>query len=56
MSTDNATVSPSEDAVEAEEFDQASKAGWTRFLRFLLITVVLCAVGLLFVGALTVWS
>ncbi len=55
MSTDNATVSPSE-PVEAEQFDKASQAGWTRFLRFLLITVILCAVGLLFVGALTVWS
>jgi hypothetical protein len=55
MSTDSVTVPPS-DKVEPDEFDQASKAGWAWFTRFLLINVILCAIGLLFVGALTVWS
>jgi hypothetical protein len=55
MSTDSVTVSPSEQA-EPDEFDQTSKAGWAWFTRFLLINVILCALGLLFVGALTVWS
>lgn len=55
MTSDNTTV-PATDNVEPDEFDQTSKAGWAWFTKFLLINVILCAVGLLFVGALTVWS
>ena len=55
MSSDNTTV-PASDNVEPDAFDRASTAGWAFFTRFLLINVILCAIGLLFVGALTVWS
>ncbi len=55
MSTDHVTVPPSEQLVE-DDFDKAAKAGWQWFTKFLLINVILCAIGLLFVGALTVWS
>ena len=55
MSTDNTTV-PSSETVEPDEFDRASKAGWAWFTKFLLINVILCTIGLIFVGALTVWS
>jgi hypothetical protein len=53
--TDNTTVAAS-DHVEQDEFDKASQAGWQWFTKFLLINVILCALGLAFVGALTVWS
>jgi hypothetical protein len=53
--TDNTTVAASDD-VEPDEFDKTSMAGWQWFTKFLLINVILCAVGLIFVGALTVWS
>jgi hypothetical protein len=55
MSTDHVTVPPSEQLVD-DDFDKAAKAGWQWFTKFLLINVILCAIGLLFVGALTVWS
>jgi hypothetical protein len=55
MSTDDMTVTPS-DHIELDAFDQASQKGWAWFTRFLLINVILCALGLLFVGVLTVWS
>ncbi len=53
--TDSPTVTASEDA-EPDVFDKTSQAGWAWFTKFLLITVILCALGLMFVGALTVWS
>jgi hypothetical protein len=53
--TDNPTV-PASDAVEPDAFDKTAQAGWQWFTKFLLINVILCALGLIFVGALTVWS
>jgi len=53
--TDNPTIA-ADDQVEPDAFDKTSQAGWAWFTKFLLITVILCAVGLIFVGALTVWS
>ena len=53
--TDSPTVAASDDA-EPDVFDKTSQAGWSRFTKFLLINVILCALGLIFVGALTVWS
>jgi hypothetical protein len=53
--SDNTTV-PASDNVKPDEFDKASQAGWAWFTKFLLINVILCALGLIFVGALTVWS
>ena len=52
----NNTTAPAADQVEQEEFDKTAKAGWAWFTKFLLINVILCALALLFVGALTVWS
>ena len=49
------TTAPAND-VEPGEFDKASQAGWKWFTKFLLINVIVCALVLLFVGALTVWS
>jgi cytochrome c-type biogenesis protein CcmH/NrfG len=53
--SDHTTVAASE-YVEPDAIDKASQAGWKWFTKFLLITVIVCAVALLFVGALTVWS
>jgi cytochrome c-type biogenesis protein CcmH/NrfG len=53
--SDHTTV-PASEHVEQDEFDQASQAGWKWFTKFLLINVIVCALALLFVGALTVWS
>lgn len=53
--TDNTTV-PASDPVEPDVFDKTSLAGWKWFSKFLLINVIVCALALLFVGALTVWS
>ena len=53
--TDSNTV-PASEQVTDDAFDKTSQAGWAWFTRFLLINVILCALGLLFVGALTVWS
>ena len=50
------TTGAAGDYVEPDEFDKTSQAGWKWFTKFLLITVIVCAVALLFVGALTVWS
>ena len=49
------TAHPS-NPVTDDDFDDAAKKGWAWFTRFLLINVILCAIGLLLVGALTVWS
>jgi cytochrome c-type biogenesis protein CcmH/NrfG len=53
--SDPTTLSASENA-EPDEFDRTSQAGWKWFTKFLLINVIVCALALLFVGALTVWS
>jgi hypothetical protein len=53
--SDHTTVAANA-VVEPDEFDKTSQAGWKWFTKFLLITVVACALALLFVGALTVWS
>jgi hypothetical protein len=44
------------EAVAPDEFDKVSKAGWNGFTRFLLINVIVIALTLVFVAALTVWS
>ncbi len=53
--SDNTTV-PASDQVVEDDFDKASTAGWTSFTRFLLINVILCALGLAFVALFTVWA
>ena len=53
--TDQTTL-PASEPVDEDVFDKTSQAGWNWFTRFLLINVILCAVGLAFVAALTVWS
>ncbi len=53
--TESSTVAASDDA-EPDVFDKTSQAGWAWFTKFLLITVIVCALGLILVGALTVWS
>jgi hypothetical protein len=53
--TDNTTV-PAREQVTEDAFDKTAEAGWAWFTRFLLINVILCALGLVFVAALTVWS
>ncbi len=53
--SDHSTVAAG-DQVGEVDIDKTSKAGWEWFTRFLLINVILCIVGLLLVGALTVWS
>jgi hypothetical protein len=52
--SDPTTVSAGD--VQPDEFDKASQAGWKWFTKFLLINVIICALALLFVGVLTVWS
>jgi hypothetical protein len=57
--TDSTTVQTTvaaSDPVEPDVFDRSAQAGWQWFTKFLLINVILCAIGLVFVGALTVWS
>jgi hypothetical protein len=46
----------SSEIVEQDEFDKVSQAGWNGFTKFLLINVIVIAVALVFIGALTVWS
>lgn len=53
--SDNLTVPPG-DQITDDDFDKTAKAGWAWFTRFLLINVILCVLGLVFVAALTVWS
>jgi hypothetical protein len=53
--SDPVSLSASEN-VEPDVFDRTAQAGWKWFTKFLLINVIVCAVVLLFVGALTVWS
>jgi hypothetical protein len=55
MSSENSSVQAGSEA-EPDVFDRSAQAGWAWFTKFLLINVILCALGLLFVGALTVWS
>ena len=52
---DDTTMHPG-DPVMGDDFDEAAQKGWAWFTRFLLINVILCALGLLLLGALTVWS
>ena len=42
-------------AQELHELETGSQQLWHRFTRFLAGNVVACAIGLIFVGLLTVW-
>jgi len=53
--TESTPVAASDDP-EPDVFDKTAQAGWQWFTKFLLVNVILCALGLIFVGALTVWS
>ncbi len=45
-----------ETPAEIEQFDRVAMTGWKWFTKFLLWNVIACAVTLIFIGFLTVWS
>jgi hypothetical protein len=45
-----------ETPAEIEQFDRVAMTGWKWFTKFLLWNVIACAVVLIFIGFLTVWS